>query len=1396
MSGRSFNRIIYTLIFLLAVLPSSAWAYSEYITHEGLSEAVVDVYEQSFGEKFTDQESKRIIEGARDEDLGGLGVRPLNHFYDPTYSMGLYGYNSAIDWALKDSALNDYSWPKAIQLYAEGQNIEAYYALGHILHLIEDMSVPDHTRSDQHLDGSPFEGWVKNNFTQADLVKISKDYSISNPQDFSDAKAYFEFIAQYSNENFYSKDTINNNDSFYEHDVPSIEKEDEKYAYATDSLYGDNHIILGKFIDENKKQVYLLIDPDKKDPSVFQDYFSRLSKQAVINGVGLIKIFFAEGEKARTAYKEKQIIERNRIDLENKKLDESLSKKGTVGLIFSGFGFWVSDSAAYIGKVAKSVGYSVKTTGREVAEISSNLTSVAKNGSSQVVKYTTKSNTEITTSTTSKTTSLLDMLTDLYNKASISLATIFNPDEYAKNITAVTSNILPVNNQKDNSTSTPIKDIDSYRTPIIKTAPSDNTENSLPEDVIIDISISDIQNFAEKFKELLTQEAAKNLPDVSTLQDVASNLSFVPIYFSGGGSTIVGEIQTIVPVSDSTSTAITSTTTEPIIILPKLSIKNDPCFKTISQDKCILLSATTTVGWSSDQVADYYILKINNQISSTTSTSTEITLSATSSTIVEISVVNTEGLVSNVERREIFQTVKPVIINEIFYTGTTNYPDLQWLELYNPNDYSIPLEDSFIKNSSSTIEIKLNGVISPKGYYVIERQVSSSTNSVLTKPIANLTTSFGSGLDKTGEDLTLSFGSENPTIYDEVPYCENWCNLGSATSLERYDDRANDATYSNWSNTKSELNNPTLVGDEKILGTPGFRNNISYIINQGKKLSGEVILTKANSPYLVEGGLIVPPGSFLKMEAGTIIKFSPGSQNVISGNITTFGGDESVVWTCYADDEYGGDTFGDGNSDLIDPTTGKAKFKLADMFDYTSISYGEGENNLNNMLFRCEYGGISVHSTNHVTFNNLSFEQAVPLNNVEYDSKVDINNFYINEQGEGPDRGWDSHPDGVWSWWQTANSVVNIKNIESKSGLRIQVYASSTLLIDNGVFDGNNYNCNFKVVNGKLKFNNVTLNNCKNENEIGVDYDSEISLSNSNLSNTIIVAREHVLIELYNVQLTKDKISSSSLIMSSRLSTVRIASSSLSSNSGYGLVSSEGDGEISNSTFSGFSDAAISSVGNVANSTFKISDSEFKNNGVGINTYSTNLTGERLKIHDNNIGMQVNRGEVRISNSTFENNSTMAVKNMLPVYGAAFWNNWWGDYTGPKNIRTNPLGLGGEVSNGIIFKPWYISTEMTKTNRDVVVATTTQTVEMPKTQMVIETPVVEPVIVVVTTATTTAEEKILETTTSTIVDIVSDVVNEPIMEDSMVSTSSEPASGGVTTSEGDEVPLDDTTTQN
>ena len=43
---------------------------------------------------------------------------------------------------------------------AKGDKEKAMFALGHILHLIEDSSVPDHTRNDPHPNDSPYEKWT------------------------------------------------------------------------------------------------------------------------------------------------------------------------------------------------------------------------------------------------------------------------------------------------------------------------------------------------------------------------------------------------------------------------------------------------------------------------------------------------------------------------------------------------------------------------------------------------------------------------------------------------------------------------------------------------------------------------------------------------------------------------------------------------------------------------------------------------------------------------------------------------------------------------------------------------------------------------------------------------------------------------------------------------------------------------------------------------------------------------------------------------------------------------------------------------------------------------------------------------------------------------------------
>lgn len=117
----------------------------------------------------------------------------MNHFYDPVYNRGLeydsrtadplkprvvFGtWQKSKDWAqdsdnqtkLKYSPViatilsswqsktiqkylptSDFAWQKAIRYWVQGDKEMAMFSLGHILHLVEDVSVPDHARNDDH----------------------------------------------------------------------------------------------------------------------------------------------------------------------------------------------------------------------------------------------------------------------------------------------------------------------------------------------------------------------------------------------------------------------------------------------------------------------------------------------------------------------------------------------------------------------------------------------------------------------------------------------------------------------------------------------------------------------------------------------------------------------------------------------------------------------------------------------------------------------------------------------------------------------------------------------------------------------------------------------------------------------------------------------------------------------------------------------------------------------------------------------------------------------------------------------------------------------------------------------------------------------------------------------
>ncbi len=187
-----------------------------------------------------------IAYGGEKEDSGG--VRSMYHFHNPMNNEGLIKDVSAVTWATLPvegqnlaplSSWNDvrYYYERALTDKDKTER-EKWFALtfqgvGQIMHLVEDMSVPAHTRHDTHLpflDSDGYEKWfvdekatpktpsiieypIYNGYTpfNKDLFLIpqlfdSGKYVGTNP---GDTLLSTIGLAEYTNANFYSGDTLN-----------------------------------------------------------------------------------------------------------------------------------------------------------------------------------------------------------------------------------------------------------------------------------------------------------------------------------------------------------------------------------------------------------------------------------------------------------------------------------------------------------------------------------------------------------------------------------------------------------------------------------------------------------------------------------------------------------------------------------------------------------------------------------------------------------------------------------------------------------------------------------------------------------------------------------------------------------------------------------------------------------------------------------------------------------------------------------------------------------------------------------------------------------------------------------------------------------------------------------
>ncbi|MDP3901508.1 MAG: lamin tail domain-containing protein, partial [bacterium] len=174
----------------------------------------------------------------------------------------------------------------------------ALFALGHIVHLIQDASVPDHTRNDAHPPyddgGSPYENWT----SQFNLGNIDRDLKTrlqsKKPIIVDSLNNYFDVLATYSNNNFYSKDSIRS------YDLPKSDYfeyvDGDNVGFKKDNEFGDYKLVLssGTFgwakVNESFSISY---------PFILDAYWSRLSTKSIQYGAGVINLFFQEAEKAK-----------------------------------------------------------------------------------------------------------------------------------------------------------------------------------------------------------------------------------------------------------------------------------------------------------------------------------------------------------------------------------------------------------------------------------------------------------------------------------------------------------------------------------------------------------------------------------------------------------------------------------------------------------------------------------------------------------------------------------------------------------------------------------------------------------------------------------------------------------------------------------------------------------------------------------------------------------------------------------------------------------------------------------------------------------------------------------------------------------------------------------------
>lgn len=343
-------------IFLIAALCSFGFAetpsfgYDPQCTHALLTERAALLFQQHYGTSLTWTEIQQLVDGVIHEDVGKGGlsqlqtpyVRSVNHFYDIWHMRGwspgalpldpcheilvAFGLvHTAKAWALQDGLQSqpivsnlplcsydgDFSWSSTVRLLDSKQPLRAAYALGHILHLLQDLTVPAHTRNDTHVHipgiehKDSYERFAAKRCERL-LIPLARDlYSDGvRPRELPTLEGLFDELASYSYSRFVSDDTIFSS----EYDAPV-----ERSAPRDFEIVNGKRILFVYGVDQSALSVSYGLKPRYRLARVSSfweriageptyqiseecliDYWDRLSRRAIAYSAGALRKFARE----------------------------------------------------------------------------------------------------------------------------------------------------------------------------------------------------------------------------------------------------------------------------------------------------------------------------------------------------------------------------------------------------------------------------------------------------------------------------------------------------------------------------------------------------------------------------------------------------------------------------------------------------------------------------------------------------------------------------------------------------------------------------------------------------------------------------------------------------------------------------------------------------------------------------------------------------------------------------------------------------------------------------------------------------------------------------------------------------------------------------------------------